>query len=76
MDSFLKYYESTETRPIFSNVEDMLKWAGLYDLTTKTLEDELVGLNFSPLLIQELITVSYLFILYRNFVVNVDLVFV
>ncbi|PWA44314.1 Prenylcysteine lyase [Artemisia annua] len=57
VDSFLKYYESTETRPIFSNVEDMLKWAGLYDLTTKTLEDELVGLNFSPLLIQELITV-------------------
>nr|GEZ05211.1 RNA-directed DNA polymerase, eukaryota [Tanacetum cinerariifolium] len=40
VDSFLKYYESTETRPIFSNVEDMVQWAGLYDLTTKMLEDE------------------------------------
>ncbi|GKC02752.1 hypothetical protein Tco_0994362 [Tanacetum coccineum] len=48
-----------ETRPIFSNVEDMLQWAGLYDLTTKTLEDELVGLKFSPMLIQELITNLY-----------------
>lgn len=57
VDSFLKYYESKETRPIFSNVEDMLKWAGLYNLTTQTLEEELVGLKFSPLLIQELITV-------------------
>nr|XP_043609427.1 farnesylcysteine lyase [Erigeron canadensis] len=57
VDSFLKYYESKETRPIFDNVEDMLKWAGLYNLTTQTLEEELVGLKFSPLLIQELITV-------------------
>ncbi|XP_071689482.1 farnesylcysteine lyase [Rutidosis leptorrhynchoides] len=57
VDSFLKYYGSKETRPIFSNVEDMLKWAGLYNLTTQTLEEELVDLKFSPLLIQELITV-------------------
>ncbi|KAJ9558561.1 hypothetical protein OSB04_013175 [Centaurea solstitialis] len=57
VDSFLKYYESKESRPIFSTVEDMLKWAGLYNLTTHTLEDELVGLKYSPLLIQELITV-------------------
>ncbi|KVI00496.1 farnesylcysteine lyase [Cynara cardunculus var. scolymus] len=57
VDNFLKYYESRESRPIFSNVEDMLKWAGLYNLTTQTLEDELVGLKYSPLLIQELITV-------------------
>ena len=62
MDNFLKYYESKESRPIFSTVEDMLKWAGLYNLTTKTLEGELVGLKYSPLLIQELITVSYLFL--------------
>ncbi|KAI3683231.1 hypothetical protein L1987_83731 [Smallanthus sonchifolius] len=57
VDNFLKYYESEESRPIFSNVEDMLKWADLYNLTTHTLEEELVGLKFSPLLIQELITV-------------------
>lgn len=57
VDSFLKYYESKESRPIFSTVEDMLKWAGLYNLTTQTLEEELVGLKYSPLLIQELITV-------------------
>ncbi|KAL8262600.1 hypothetical protein R6Q59_023949 [Mikania micrantha] len=57
VDNFLKYYESKESRPIFSNVEDMLKWSDLYNLTTKTLEEELIGLKFSPLLIQELITV-------------------
>ncbi|KAI7753371.1 hypothetical protein M8C21_020023 [Ambrosia artemisiifolia] len=57
VDNFLRYYESKESRPVFSNVEDMLKWADLYNLTTRTLEEELVGLNFSPLLIQELITV-------------------
>lgn len=61
VDNFLRYYESKESRPVFSNVEDMLKWADLYNLTTQTLEDELLGLKFSPLLIQELITVSYLF---------------
>ncbi|KAK1413512.1 hypothetical protein QVD17_35286 [Tagetes erecta] len=57
VDNFLKYYESKESRPVFSNVEDMLKWADLYNLTTQTLEEELVGLKFSPLLIEELITV-------------------
>ncbi|KAL4561299.1 hypothetical protein LXL04_033463 [Taraxacum kok-saghyz] len=57
VDSFLKYYESKESRPIFKTVEDMLQWADLYNLTTQTLEEELTGLNYSPLLIQELITV-------------------
>ncbi|XP_076937186.1 farnesylcysteine lyase-like [Bidens hawaiensis] len=57
VDNFLRYYESKESRPVFSNVEDMLKWADLYNLTTQTLEEELLGLKFSPLLIQELITV-------------------
>lgn len=61
MDNFLKYYESKESRPIFNTVEDMLKWADLYNLTTQTLEEKLVALNYSPLLIQELITVSYFF---------------
>lgn len=54
---FLKYYESFETRPVFDTVEDMLKWAGLYNLTTRTLEEELVGIGLSPVLIKELITV-------------------
>ncbi|KAI7746986.1 hypothetical protein M8C21_016294, partial [Ambrosia artemisiifolia] len=56
VDNFLRYYESKESRPVFSNVGDMLKWADLYNLTTQALEEELVGLNFSPLLMQELIT--------------------
>ncbi|KAM7519380.1 hypothetical protein LguiB_018342 [Lonicera macranthoides] len=57
VNSFLKYYESIESRPIFETVEDMLKWAGLYNLTTRTLQEELVDAGLSPLLIQELVTV-------------------
>ncbi|CAI0428067.1 unnamed protein product [Linum tenue] len=57
VDKFLKYYESTEERPIFASVEEMLKWAGLYDLTTRTLEDELLHVGLSPLLIRELVSV-------------------
>lgn len=58
MDSFLKYYESPERRPIFETVDEMLKWAGLYNLTTRTLRDELIGIKLSPLLIEEFVTVS------------------
>ncbi|CAN0897356.1 Farnesylcysteine lyase [Linum grandiflorum] len=57
IDKFMKYYESTGERPIFESVDEMLKWAGLYDLTTKTLEDQLLHVGLSPLLIHELITV-------------------
>ncbi|CAN1145253.1 Farnesylcysteine lyase [Linum perenne] len=57
VNKFLKYYESTEERPIFQRVDEMLKWAGLYDLTTKTLEDQLLHVGLSPLLIHELVTV-------------------
>ncbi|OMO57231.1 Prenylcysteine lyase [Corchorus capsularis] len=57
VDSFLKYYESPETRPVFETVDEMLKWAGLYNLTTRPLLDELVDIKLSPLLIEELITV-------------------
>ncbi|KAL4379028.1 hypothetical protein GQ457_02G010100 [Hibiscus cannabinus] len=57
VDSFLKYYESPERRPVFETVDEMLKWAGLYDLTTRTLQDELVQLKISPLMIDELVTV-------------------
>lgn len=58
MDNFLKYYESFESRPVFETVDEMLTWAGLYNLTTRTLEEELLDAGLSPLLIQELVTVS------------------
>ncbi|XVE83386.1 hypothetical protein DITRI_Ditri16bG0085000 [Diplodiscus trichospermus] len=57
VDSFLKYYESPDTRPMFETVDEMLKWAGLYNLTTRTLHDELIDIKLSPLLIEELVTV-------------------
>lgn len=55
--SFSKYYEDTGSRPIFETVDEMLKWAGLFNLTTRTLQDELVDAGLSPLLINELVTV-------------------
>ncbi|XAR73146.1 Prenylcysteine oxidase [Bertholletia excelsa] len=57
VDSFLKYYESIESRPVFETVDDMLKWSRLYDLTRRTLQEELLDAGLSPLLIQELVTV-------------------
>ncbi|KAL7255370.1 hypothetical protein ACSBR1_009513 [Camellia fascicularis] len=57
VDRFLNYYKSCESRPVFETVDEMLKWAGLYNLTTRTLQEELVNVRLSPLLIQELVTV-------------------
>lgn len=57
VDSFLKYYQTLESRPVFGTVEEMLKWAGLYNLTTRTLHEELIDAGLSSLLIQELATV-------------------
>ncbi|EYU20569.1 hypothetical protein ABFS82_08G083700 [Erythranthe guttata] len=57
LNKFLRYYEGFEARPVFESVEGMLKWAGLYNLTTRTLGDELVEAGLSSLLIQELVTV-------------------
>lgn len=57
LGKFLKYYNPFDNRPVFESVEEMLKWAGLYDLTTQTLEEELVDAGLCPLLIQELVTV-------------------
>lgn len=57
VDSFLKYYQPFESRPVFGTVEEMLKWAGLYNLTTRTLHEELIDAGLSYLLIQELATV-------------------
>lgn len=61
---FLKYYESLESRPIFETVDSMLQWAGLYNLTTSTLESELADAGLSSLLIQELVTVSSNFLIF------------
>lgn len=58
VDKFLKYYESFETRPVFESVDEMLKWAGLFNLTARSLEEELIDARLSPLLMQELVTVS------------------
>ncbi|GAU19573.1 hypothetical protein TSUD_303860 [Trifolium subterraneum] len=57
VDRFSKYYEETGSRPIFETVDEMLKWSGLFNLTTRTLQDELVDAGLSPLLINELVTV-------------------
>lgn len=57
VDKFLKYYESFETRPVFETVDEMLKWAGLFNLTARSLEEELIDARLSPLLMQELVTI-------------------
>ncbi|RDX61031.1 Farnesylcysteine lyase, partial [Mucuna pruriens] len=57
VERFLKYYEEPGSRPIFETVDEMLQWAGLYNLTTRTLQDELVDAGLSTKLINELVTV-------------------
>lgn len=57
VDNFLKYYQSHETRPVFETVDEMLKWADLHNLTTRTLKDELIDAKLSSLMIEELVTV-------------------
>lgn len=75
--SFLKYYESHELRPIFESVEEMLKWAGLYNLTTANLGQELTDAGLSPLLAQELVTVrnSYLLLMMGMICLNILMYF-
>ncbi|XP_043722903.1 farnesylcysteine lyase-like [Telopea speciosissima] len=55
--SFLKYYTDQTSRPVFETVDEMLKWSGLYGLTRRTLQEELVDAGLSPRLISELVTV-------------------
>lgn len=52
---FLHFYE--ESRPIFYTVDEMLKWANLYELTQTTSERDLQGHGLSQQLIDELVTV-------------------
>lgn len=51
---FLKYYQDPEERPVFESVEEMLKWTGLYDLTSTTLEDLMIRAKLSPSLMLQL----------------------
>lgn len=60
VERFLKYYESFERRPVFESVDEMLKWAGLYNLTTRSLREEVLDVGLSRLLTQELVTVRFL----------------
>ncbi|XP_043711496.1 farnesylcysteine lyase-like [Telopea speciosissima] len=55
--SFLKYYTDLASRPVFETVDEMLNWSGLYGLTRRTLQEELVDAGLSPRLMSELITV-------------------
>lgn len=60
VSNFVKYYEPFESRPIFETADEMLKWAALYNLTTRSLREELIDAGLSPLLIEELVTVRIL----------------
>ena len=64
----MKYYESHESRPIFESVDEMLEWAGLYNLTTTTLGFKLADIGLSPLLIQELVTVRVICFIYYGLI--------
>ncbi|XP_040378835.1 farnesylcysteine lyase isoform X1 [Oryza brachyantha] len=57
LQRFLLYYNGFESRPVFDSVEEMLKWSGLYDLTRRTLEEELVDAGLNSQTISELVTV-------------------
>ncbi|KAG6398556.1 hypothetical protein SASPL_140022 [Salvia splendens] len=57
VNKFLRYYDGLESRSVFESVEAMLKWAGLFNLTTITLGEKLEEVGLSPILVEELVTV-------------------
>lgn len=57
LQKFMLYYNGFESRPVFDNVEDMLKWSGLHGLTRRTLEEELIDAGLNHQTISELVTV-------------------
>ncbi|KAF0895635.1 hypothetical protein E2562_013930 [Oryza meyeriana var. granulata] len=57
LQRFMLYYNGFESRPVFDTVEEMLKWSGLYGLTRRTLEEELVDAGLNSQTISELVTV-------------------
>lgn len=52
---FMRYYD--KSKPIFYTVEEMLKWANLYESTQKSSETDLGSYGLSQQLIDELVTV-------------------
>ena len=46
---------------MFDNVEEMLKWSGLYGLTRRTLEEELIDAGLNTQTISELVTVCFMY---------------
>lgn len=57
------FYNGFESRPVFATVEEMLKWTGLYGLTRRTLEEELLDAGLNSRTIAELVTVCCLFLI-------------
>ncbi|WVZ81508.1 hypothetical protein U9M48_028875 [Paspalum notatum var. saurae] len=57
LQRFMLFYNALESRPVFSTVEEMLKWTGLYRLTRRTLEEELRDAGLNSQTIAELVTV-------------------
>lgn len=53
----MSYYKDVDSRPVFETVEEMLSWAGLYSMTKRSLQDELVDAGLNEQLMSELITV-------------------
>lgn len=54
---FMLFYNGMESRPVFATVEEMLQWTGLYGLTRRTLEEELLDAGLNTRTIAELVTV-------------------
>jgi len=53
------FYNGLESRPVFDTVEEMLQWTGLYGLTRRTLEEELLDAGLNTQTIAELVTVCF-----------------
>ena len=61
LQRFMLFYNGFESRPVFATVEEMLKWTGLYGLTRRTLEEELLDAGLNSRTIAELVTVCFFF---------------
>ena len=59
LQQFMFFYNGLESRPIFAMVEEMLQWTGLYGLTRRTLEEELLHAGLNTQTIAELVTVCF-----------------
>uniref|UniRef100_A0A0D9WBM3 Prenylcysteine lyase domain-containing protein n=1 Tax=Leersia perrieri TaxID=77586 RepID=A0A0D9WBM3_9ORYZ len=57
LQRFMLYYNDFDSRPVFHTVDDMLKWSGLFNLTRRTLGEELLDAGLNSRTISELVTV-------------------